>query len=108
MRMREADVSPLLAQISDIEAEERQDFVDVAIIDKAEAVKLRQARFGLTVFEITDPIVRHVVGWVVFFVRNLLTNFGDPSDGQVQSLALRPEAYTSFETRGGGQHKKQG
>jgi hypothetical protein len=39
MGMGQTDMSAFVAQVSDVEAERGQDFVDVAIVDEAEAVK---------------------------------------------------------------------
>jgi len=98
------NMSPFFAEVGDIETKQGQYLVDVAVIDETQAVKLGQARFGLTVFEIANPIVRNEESWVVFLFGNPLADLRDPQDGQVQSLAPRPEASTSFETERRGQH----
>src|SRR5450759_5581729 len=88
--------SSFLTKIADIESEEAQDLVDVAFVDEAEALELREAWFGFTVFEVAYPIVRHVESWISRFFCNLLANLLDPTDGQVQSLAFRAETLTSY------------
>ena len=88
MGMGQVDVSPLLAEIRDVETEKGQDLVNVTIVDETEAVKFRQSRFGLAIFEIADPIVRDVESWIVLFFGNLLADLRDPPDGQVQSLTF--------------------
>jgi hypothetical protein len=42
--VRERDQASLMVQITDVKPEERQDLSDIAAVDKAEAVELREAR----------------------------------------------------------------
>jgi hypothetical protein len=83
-------------KVADIESEEAQYLVDVAFIDEAETLELRETWFGFTVFEVAYPIVRHIESWIVRFCGNFLANLLDPTDGQVQSLAFRSETLTSY------------
>src|SRR5215472_8850860 len=107
MGMGQTDMSAFFAQVSDIEPEKGQDFVDVAIVDQTETMKFGQARFGFSVLEVADPVVRDEECWIIFLFGNLLADLRDPADGQMQSLALRPQAFTRFETERRSQHRER-
>ncbi len=47
MRVRQTYQSPLFAEIADVKAEEGKKFGDIAFVDQAETVKLREARYKL-------------------------------------------------------------
>src|SRR5229473_5405550 len=91
-------------QVADIKPEECQDLADIAFVDKAEAVELREAWFGLPVFEVAYPIVRHIVCRIFLFFYDALAESFDIANGQVPSFAFCAETLTSFGTRRQGQH----
>src|SRR5438128_10297016 len=96
--VRQRYQSLFFVQVSDIKAEEGQDLPDIAFVDEAQAVELREARFGFPVFEVADPIVRHIVSRVFLFLYNSLAESLDIANGQMPSLAFGAETLTSFGT----------
>ena len=85
-------------QVADIKLEQGQDLVDIAFVDKAQAVELLEAWLGLPVFEIAYPIVRHIVSRVFLFLYNSLAESLDIANGQLPSLAFGAETLTGFGT----------
>jgi hypothetical protein len=96
--VRQRDQASFMVQITDVKAEHRQDFDDIAPVDEAEAVELREAGFRSPVFEVTYPIVRHKVSRVLFLFYNSPAESLDIADGQLPLLALRAETLASFGT----------
>lgn len=96
--MRQHYQPSLIVQIANVQSEERQDFSDIAPVDEAQAVELRQARFGPSVFEVAYPIVRHKVSRVLLFLYNSSAESLDIADGQMPLLALGAETLASFGT----------
>jgi len=87
--VRECDQASLMVQITDVKPAERQDLSDIAAVDEAEAVELRQAGLGSSVLKIAHPIVGDVVCGVVLFLYDSLAEFLDVADGQMSAFAFR-------------------
>jgi len=87
-----------MVQVTDVKSEERQDLGDVASVDEAEAVELRETRSRPPIFEVAYPIVRHKVSRVLFFLYNSSAESLDIADGQVPLLAFDAETFASFGT----------
>ena len=85
-----------MVQVTDVKPEERQDFGDIASVDKAQAVELREAGFGSSVLEVAYPVVRHKVSRVLLFLYYSPAESLDITDGQVPLLAFDAETFTSF------------
>ena len=73
--------SLFFVQVADIKPEQSQDLADIAFVDEAEAVELREAWFGFPVFEVAYPIVMHIVCRVFLFPYNSLAEFFDIANG---------------------------
>ncbi len=96
--VRQRYQASLMVQVIDVKPEERQDFRNVASVDQAEAVKLRETRFRPPIFEVAYSIVRHKVSRVLFFLYNSSAESLDIADGQVPLLAFDAETFASFGT----------
>jgi ABC-type transporter Mla MlaB component len=72
MRVRQRDQSLFFVQVGDIKSEQGQDLVDIAFVNKTQAVELLQAWFGFPVFEVAYPIVRHIVCRIFLFLYDSL------------------------------------
>jgi len=98
VRVRERYQSFFFVQVGDVKAEQGQDLVDIAFVDKTEAEELCEARYGFPVFEVAYPIVGHIVSRISLFLYNLLAESLDIANGQMSAFALRAETFTSFGT----------
>ena len=52
--------SSFFSKIADVKTEEGEEFINVAFVDQAEAVKFRETRSELPVFYVCDPIMGHI------------------------------------------------